>query len=166
MNILTVNTDSPEQTRALGAMLGNVASGDDLYLLAGNLGAGKTHLVQGIGFGLGVKEYACSPSFMIAREYHGRLTLYHLDLYRLDEIEEIVDLGIEQYFSSDAVCAIEWAEKGQGVLPAENLLIELTDLGGDNRRIRFVPHGNHYVELVNKLRESLSKDSLAKWNFQ
>lgn len=166
MNTLTVNTCSPEQTRALGTLLGRLASGDEIYLLTGNLGTGKTHLVQGIGFGLGVKEYACSPSFMIAREYHGRLTLYHLDLYRLDEIEEIVDLGIEQYFSNDSVCAIEWAEKGNGVLPAENLLIELEDLGGDSRRIKFIPHGEHYIELVEKLRETLSKDSMSKWNFQ
>lgn len=166
MDTLSVHTESPEQTRKLGELLGNLASGDELYLLTGNLGTGKTHLVQGIGFGLGVKEYACSPSFMIAREYHGRLTLYHLDLYRLDNIEEIVDLGIEQYFNSDAVCAIEWAEKGNGVLPAEHLLIEMQDLGADSRLIRFIPHGKHYIELVNKLREAISKDNRAKWKFQ
>jgi tRNA threonylcarbamoyladenosine biosynthesis protein TsaE len=84
---LTVTTHSPEQTRRLGTFIGGLARGNDLYLLKGNLGTGKTHLVQGIAFGLGIKEYACSPSFMIAREYHGRLALYHLDLYRLDQIE-------------------------------------------------------------------------------
>ena len=166
MDKLTVKTGSPEQTRALGIILGRLAAGDELYLLTGNLGTGKTHLVQGIGFGVGVREYACSPSFMIAREYHGRLTLYHLDLYRLDDIEEIVDLGVDQYFGSDSVCAIEWAEKGDGVLPAENLSVELQDQGGDNRSITFIPHGQHYTDLVKRLREALSGDSEVKWNFQ
>jgi tRNA threonylcarbamoyladenosine biosynthesis protein TsaE len=166
MNNLTVCTDSPEGTRSLGTQLGKLASGDEVYLLTGNLGTGKTHLVQGIGFGLGVKEYACSPSFMIAREYHGRLMLYHLDLYRLDHIEEIVDLGIDQYFSSDAVCAIEWAEKGNGVLPEDNLSVKMEHLGNDNRRITFIPHGEHYVQLVRRLKDALSKDSEVKWNFQ
>ena len=163
---LSVTTNSPEQTCSLGSLLGGLAGGDEIYLLTGNLGTGKTHLVQGIGFGLGVKEYASSPSFMIAREYHGRLTLYHLDLYRLDQVEEIVDLGIDQYFNSDSVCAIEWAEKGQGVLPAENLAVQLEDLGGDNRRITFVPRGRHYAGLVRRLKEALAHDSKVKWNFR
>ena len=163
---LTVYTGSPEETRNLGRLLGSLASGGEVYLLTGNLGTGKTHLVQGIGFGLGVKEYACSPSFMIAREYHGRLMLYHLDLYRLDRIEEIVDIGVEQYFNNNSVCAIEWAEKGSGVLPAENLSIELEDLGSDKRRITFISHGERYSELVRRLRESLGHKSEVAWNFQ
>ncbi len=163
---MTVYTGSPQETRNLGRLLGSLASGGEVYLLTGNLGTGKTHLVQGIGFGLGVKEYACSPSFMIAREYHGRLMLYHLDLYRLDRIEEIVDIGVEQYFNNNSVCAIEWAEKGSGVLPAENLSIELEDLGSDKRRITFISHGERYSELVRRLRESLGHKSEVAWNFQ
>lgn len=163
---MTVYTGSPQETRNLGRLLGSLASGGEVYLLTGNLGTGKTHLVQGIGFGLGVKEYACSPSFMIAREYHGRLMLYHLDLYRLDRIEEIVDIGVEQYFNNNSVCAIEWAEKGSGVLPAENLSIEIEDLGDDNRRITFVSHSEHYANLVQRLREALSLESEVAWNFQ
>ena len=163
---LEVYTDSPEETRSLGKLLGNLASGGDIYLITGNLGTGKTHLVQGIGFGLGIREYACSPSFMIAREYHGRLTLYHLDLYRLERIEEITDLSIEQYFKDDAVCVIEWAEKGSDVLPSENLSIVLDDLGEDNRRITLIPHSKHYAELVQRLREALVRESEIKWNFQ
>jgi tRNA threonylcarbamoyladenosine biosynthesis protein TsaE len=166
MDNLSVITHNPEQTRSLGSQLGRLSGGNELYLLTGNLGTGKTHLVQGIAFGLGVKEYACSPSFMIAREYHGRLTLYHLDLYRLDMIEEIVDLGIEQYFNSDSVCAIEWAEKGGGVLPQDNLTVEMQHLPGDDRKITFTPHCEHYIELIKQLKNSLSKDSEATWNFQ
>lgn len=163
---LMVTTGSPEQTRSLGAHLGRLSSGGELYLLTGNLGAGKTHLVQGIGFGLGIKEYACSPSFMIAREYHGRLILYHLDLYRLDEIDEIADLGIEQYFASDGVCAIEWAEKGNGLLPGENLTITMEDLGDDIRRVTFTANMERYNLLVRQLRDALYADSEVRWNFQ
>lgn len=160
---LTVTTHSPEETRRLGRLIGGLALGNDLYLLKGNLGTGKTHLVQGIAFGLGIKEYACSPSFMIAREYLGRLALYHLDLYRLDQIEEINDLGLDEYFRPDAVCAIEWAEKGSGVLPQDNLTIELEHLGGDEREITFLPQGKRYVELAGFLKHTLSQDREILW---
>lgn len=165
-NRLIVYTHSPEETRNLGRLLGSLASGGEIYLLIGSLGTGKTQLVQGIGFGLGVREYACSPSFMIAREYHGRLMLYHLDLYRLEGIEEIAALGIEQYFKDDSVCAIEWAEKGTKILPAENLSIRFEDLGGNDRRITLTPSGEHYAELVQRIGGTLSEDGEVTWNSQ
>ena len=163
MSKLTIITQSPEQTRKLGRFIGGLARGSDLYLLKGNLGTGKTHLVQGIAFGLGIKEYACSPSFMIAREYHGRLALYHLDLYRLDHIEEITDLGLDEYFREDAVCAIEWAEKGSGALPQNNLTIELQHLPGDTREIAFLPKGTRYAELTAAIMDALAQDREIKW---
>ena len=163
MTKFTVTTHNPEQTRQLGRFMGGLARGNDLYLLKGNLGTGKTHLVQGIAFGLGIKEYACSPSFMIAREYHGRLALYHLDLYRLDRIEEIIDLGLDEYFRADAVCAIEWADKGSGVLPQDNLIIELEHLPADLREITFLPQGTRYVELSGLLKDTLSQDGEVSW---
>ena len=166
MDNLTILTHSPEQTRDLGAVIGSLAEGGDVYLLSGNLGTGKTCLTQGIAFGLGIKEYACSPSFMIAREYQGRLTLYHLDLYRLDRIEEIVDLGIDEYFKEDAVCAIEWAEKGAGALPVDSLVIELEHLRDNSRSISFLPRGTRYEELVKQLRQHLEQDKEDRWNFQ
>ena len=160
---LTVTTHSPEQTRRLGRFIGGLAQGNDLYLLKGNLGTGKTHLVQGIAFGLGIREYACSPSYMIAREYHGRLALYHLDLYRLDHIEEITDLGLDEYFRADAVCAIEWAEKGSGVLPQDNLTIELQHLPGDVREINFLPRGIRYDNLATAIMNALAQDREITW---
>jgi len=166
MNSLTVTTHSPEQTRTLGRLVGGLARGNDLYLLKGNLGTGKTHLVQGIAFGLGIKEYACSPSFMIAREYHGRLTLYHLDLYRLNHIEEIIHLGLDEYFRADAICAIEWADRGSGVLPQDNLTIELEHLPGDTRNITFLPQGTRYVELAGEIMGALAKDRELTWKSQ
>jgi tRNA threonylcarbamoyladenosine biosynthesis protein TsaE len=158
-----VTTHNPEQTRKLGQIIGELARGNDIYLLKGNLGTGKTHLVQGIAFGLGIKEYACSPSFMIAREYIGRLALHHLDLYRLDHIEEIADLGLDEYFRADAVCAIEWAEKGTGVLPQDNLTIELEHLPGDAREITIKPQGTRYIELAGAIKHALAQDTELIW---
>ena len=164
--MLKIRTSSTEQTQRLGYHLGSLAKGGDIFLLTGNLGAGKTCLVQGISFGLGVKEYACSPSFMIAREYHGRLTLYHLDLYRLDHIEEVADLGIEGYLNSNTVCAIEWAEKGCGVLPQDNLSILMRYASENERNITFKPRGQRFLELVRQFKEALENDDEIKWNFQ
>ena len=163
---LGIITGSPDQTRRLGMHIGRLAEGNQVYLLTGNLGTGKTHLVQGIAFGLGIDEYACSPSFMIAREYHGRLPLYHLDLYRLDYIEEIAGLGLDEYFRDDSVCAIEWAEKGAPVLPGDNLTIRLKHLPGERRGISFIPHGKRYDELVDRLKIALQNDREATWNLQ
>lgn len=157
-------THSPGQTQRLGSYIGTLAAGGDIYLLTGNLGTGKTCLVQGIAFGLGVREYACSPSFMIAREYHGRLTLYHLDLYRLDHIEEIVDLGIGEYFRDDSVCAIEWAEKGSATLPGDNLAVRLRHLPEDEREFVFETRGKRYIELIDCLRKMLLDDTKETWN--
>jgi tRNA threonylcarbamoyladenosine biosynthesis protein TsaE len=103
---------------------------------------------------------------MIAREYHGRLALYHLDLYRLDHIEEITDLGLDEYFRADAVCAIEWADKGSGVLPQDNLTIELEHLPGDVRRISFLPQGTRYIELARAIKGALAQDREIIWKFQ
>jgi tRNA threonylcarbamoyladenosine biosynthesis protein TsaE len=164
MDSLTVVTHSPEQTRKLGTLISNLARGGDIYLLSGNLGTGKTHLVQGIAFGLGVKEYACSPSFMIAREYHGRLNLNHLDLYRLDHIEEIVDLGMDEYFRDNSVCAIEWADKGSSAMPGDNLAIQMEHVGKDDRKITFIPVGKRYGELMGQIRELIGKDKEDRWN--
>ena len=91
--------------------MGELVQSGDIFLLTGDLGTGKTCLTQGIARGLGIEEYAFSPSFVIIREYHGRLPLYHIDFYRLDNIDEIADLGLEEYFYSKGVCVIEWAEK-------------------------------------------------------
>lgn len=163
MSNLTVTSHSPEDTRKLGRIIGGLAQGNDLYLLEGNLGTGKTHLVQGIAFGLGIREYACSPSFMIAREYHGRLALHHLDLYRLDHIEEIADLGLDEYIRPGAVCAIEWAEKGSGVLPQDNLTVQLEHLPGDSRVITFLPRGKRYDKLSAAIGEALARDRELTW---
>jgi tRNA threonylcarbamoyladenosine biosynthesis protein TsaE len=155
MESLKLNSHSPEQTQLLGSYLGKLAQKADIFLLIGELGAGKTCLVQGIARGLDVKEYAFSPSFVILREYHGRLPLYHIDFYRLDQIEEIADLGLEEYFYGDGVCVVEWAEKGLQVVPRDNLLITINYIPASEtgRSIFLRPQGEHYCELIKQLKK-------------
>jgi tRNA threonylcarbamoyladenosine biosynthesis protein TsaE len=155
MESLKLNSHSPEQTQLLGSYLGELAQRADVFLLVGELGAGKTCLVQGIARGLDVKEYAFSPSFVILREYHGRLPLYHIDFYRLDHIEEIADLGLEEYLYSDGVCVVEWAEKGLQVIPRDNLLITIHYISASQtgRSICLKPQGERYQELIEQLKK-------------
>ncbi len=142
---------SPEETQRLGKRLGELAQAGDVFLLVGNLGTGKTCLTQGIAWGLGIKGYASSPSFVVVKEYQGRLPLYHADLYRLDRIEEVLDLGLDDYFYGNGVCVVEWAEKGLAALPPEYLLIKMSFLSPNERRLEFEPEGERYVALVSKL---------------
>lgn len=160
--LTTVNltSHSPEQTQRLGSRLGELADAGDVFLLIGNLGSGKTCLTQGIAWGLGIKEHAFSPSFVIVREYHGRLTLYHIDFYRLDQIEEIMDLGLDEYLYGSGVCVVEWAEKGLALLPQENLTIELSYISDMQRFVSLEPRGKRYHQLL----KSLNVD-LKKWNW-
>jgi len=155
MGSLKFNSQSPEQTQLLGSYLGELAQKADVFLLVGELGTGKTCLVQGIAHGLAIKEYAFSPTFVILREYHGRLPLYHIDFYRLDHVEEIADLGLEEYFYGDGVCVVEWAEKGLQVVPRDNLLITLHYIPAyhTGRSICLKPQGKHYYELIEQLKK-------------
>ncbi len=153
MEFLRLDSHSPEQTQLLGSYLGELAQKGHVFLLVGELGTGKTCLVQGIAHGLAIKEYAFSPSFVLLREYHGRLPLYHIDLYRLDRIEEIADLGLEEYFCGDGVCVVEWADKGLQIVPRESLLISLHYIPASEteRSICLKPQGERYRELIEQL---------------
>ena len=155
MESLRLNSHSPEQTQLLGSYLGELAQRADVFLLIGELGTGKTCLVQGIAHGLAIKEYAFSPTFIILREYHGRLPLYHIDFYRLDHVEEIADLGLEEYFYGDGICVIEWAEKGLPIVPRDNLLITLHYIPfyQTGRSICLKPRGKRYCELIEQLKK-------------
>ncbi len=145
-------THNPEETQELGRRIGELALPGDIFLLVGNLGSGKTCLTQGIAWGLGIKEYAMSPTFVIVRELYGRLPLYHIDLYRLDRIEETMDLGLDDYFYGRGVCVVEWAEKALSILPKEHLLIEISYLSDTERRLQMKPSGQRYQQIVNQLK--------------
>ncbi|MFH1032266.1 MAG: tRNA (adenosine(37)-N6)-threonylcarbamoyltransferase complex ATPase subunit type 1 TsaE [Chloroflexota bacterium] len=143
---------SAEETQKLGERIGELALPGDVFLIVGELGAGKTCLTQGIAWGLGIKEYAMSPTFVIVRELQGRLPLYHIDLYRLDRIEETMDLGLDEYFYGRGVSVVEWAEKAMSILPKEHLFIKIDFLGDTERRIEFKPSGKRYREMMRELK--------------
>lgn len=152
MKSITVHTTTEEQTVALGRRLGEMASAGDVFLLSGELGTGKTCLVRGIAKGMGVSDYASSPSFVIIRQYQGRLTLYHMDFYRLERPEEIADLGIDEYLNGEGVCAVEWAERASGLLPAEHLHIALSYAALEGQRsIVLSAAGSRYGTIVDRL---------------
>jgi tRNA threonylcarbamoyladenosine biosynthesis protein TsaE len=152
MNQPEIITSSPEETQEFGARLGELARPGDIFLLVGKLGAGKTCLTQGIARGLGIAEYAASPSFVVVRELYGRLPLYHMDFYRLENLEEIADLGLDDYFYGQGVSVVEWAEKGLSLLPAEHLLIEMSYISDDRRRLKLKARGKRYRQLAAKLK--------------
>jgi tRNA threonylcarbamoyladenosine biosynthesis protein TsaE len=157
MRSLKLTTHNPEETRTLGVRLGELSQPGDIYLLSGNLGAGKTTFTQGIAWGLGSQEYALSPTFVLMRELKGRLPLYHIDLYRLDRIEEVTDLGLDDYLYGRGICVIEWAEKGISALPADHLLIKIYYLSDTERSLEFNPYGKRYEKLVSQLRPLIKK---------
>jgi tRNA threonylcarbamoyladenosine biosynthesis protein TsaE len=152
---LELVSNSPEQTRKIGMKLGELAASGDVILLVGPLGAGKTCLTQGIARGLGIHEYTASPSFVLVREYQGKLPLYHIDLYRLDRVEEIAQLGLDDYLYGNGVCVVEWADKGLTVLPEEHLLIELQIISPLKRKLSFMPAGTRYLKMLSKLKSGL-----------
>ncbi|MCL0091567.1 tRNA (adenosine(37)-N6)-threonylcarbamoyltransferase complex ATPase subunit type 1 TsaE [Dehalococcoidales bacterium] len=152
MSYLELISHSPEQTQRLGSRIGELALAGDIFLLVGKLGTGKTCLTQGIAWGLDIKEYALSPSFVIIRELYGRLPLYHIDFYRLEHIEEIVELGLDDYLYGNGVCVVEWAEKGLSLLPAEHLLIQISFLSDNERSFQLKPRGKRYLEILTQLK--------------
>ena len=152
-NAITISTSSPEQTQSAGRILGAHADAGDVFLLTGDLGAGKTCLTQGILWGLGGDEYARSPTFVLICEYYARLTLYHMDLYRLDSIEEVVDLGLDDYFLGDGVCVVEWADKGTEAFIGEHVSVVIEDTGNNSRRLTFDADSPRYSEMLSALRQ-------------
>lgn len=134
-------TSSPEETVELGRKIGKELKTGDVAALIGELGAGKTLFTQGLVQGLGVKGYVKSPSFTIVNKYEGSLPVYHLDLYRLGDVNEIYELGIEEYLYGDGVCIIEWAEKAYSLLPQEYILIKFFYTGEKTRKIEIIKIG-------------------------
>ncbi|MBI2907267.1 MAG: tRNA (adenosine(37)-N6)-threonylcarbamoyltransferase complex ATPase subunit type 1 TsaE [Chloroflexi bacterium] len=155
MNLLEVISRGPHQTRDLGRRIGELAQAGDVILLVGALGVGKTCLTQGIAEGLGVTEYTASPSFVLVREYQGRFPLFHVDLYRLTNLTEIADLGLDDYFQGKGMTVVEWADRAMDLLPAEHLLIDMSYISPARRRLSFEPRGERYEQVVCELRREL-----------
>jgi tRNA threonylcarbamoyladenosine biosynthesis protein TsaE len=132
--VLPLVTANASETRALGEALGPILGAGDVVSLTGDLGAGKTTMVQGIAAALGVAEPVVSPTFTLIREYRGAFPVYHLDVYRLDRIQDVIDLGFDELLDEDALVLIEWGDAIEGLLPDRHLQIKLSISGDDDRR--------------------------------
>src|SRR4051794_13984268 len=135
MTIVAV-TSAADATQDLGAAISELARPADVLLLAGELGGGKPALVRGFGRGLGITEPITSPTFMLARQHDGgRLVLHHLDVYRLEQMQEVFDVGLPEMLDEGAVTVIEWGDAIAPALPADFLEVQLRFGDGDDDRI-------------------------------
>jgi len=133
--MLTARTKSVDDTRALASELASVARPGDLLLLGGDLGAGKTSFVQGFGRALGVEEPITSPTFVIVHTYDGSFPIIHVDAYRLDHLQELLDLGLGETLDHEGVTLIEWGDVVAPALPPEFLEVRLQLGEGDDERV-------------------------------
>lgn len=164
---LDIISHSSAQTQRLGMRLGELLRGGELILLDGQLGTGKTTFTQGLAKGMGITEIVSSPTFTLLKEYQGQSTttaplshdtfsnqarvgpiLYHFDLYRLEDPEEVVDLGFEDYFFGSGTCVVEWADKADLLWPNEQLRIHLKMMGETKRGLLLTATGLRYCELL------------------
>jgi len=143
---------SSEETLHFGALLGRHVTKGSVIALSGELGTGKTCLAQGIAKGLRVPEhlYVTSPSYVLVNEYAGSLRLFHLDLYRIDSVVQLDDVGIDEMTGSDAVTVIEWAEKMGDVLPEERLSVSISIIDDQTRDFRITASGQGAVNLIER----------------
>ena len=136
-------TNSAEETIALGIKIAKTLMPGDVLLLTGDLSGGKTTITKGIGQGLGIRRIINSPTFNIVKTYQGQnVTLNHFDLYRLQGLNN--DFDLEEYFTNDSICVIEWPYNIEELLPQEYLAIDLVDLGDNKRKITIKPIGKRY----------------------
>ncbi|MEE8359443.1 MAG: tRNA (adenosine(37)-N6)-threonylcarbamoyltransferase complex ATPase subunit type 1 TsaE [Candidatus Omnitrophota bacterium] len=145
--------NSVKDTIKFGARLGRLIKKGDCIALTGQLGAGKTTLIKGIAKGIGVKDpqHVNSPSFVILKEHKGRFPLYHFDVYRLDDPEDMDTVGYKDFFYGEGASVIEWADKIRGLLPDEYLDIELFVAGRERREARIRARGKRYEDLLRRL---------------
>lgn len=160
---LDVISHSPEQTRRIGALLGRSLKRGSLVLLGGMIGTGKTTFAQGIAHGLRVTTPVTSPTFTIVSEHRGLdaedspVRIYHIDLYRLEDDESVMSFGFEEYLDDpDAITVIEWPERAGDFLPADHLLVELTDVADTKRSIAFLPRDGQYRPVVEQLKREMA----------
>lgn len=133
--MLTFTTHSAEETIALGEKIGNLLKKGDVIAMQGTLAAGKTTITKGIAKALGISDTITSPTFCLISEYSGKMPLYHMDVYRLEGSEDFINLGTDDMIYGDGVSIIEWSEKIMDQLPKKTILLKITPLTGDQRKI-------------------------------
>lgn len=144
MICVIIETENPEETFALGQKIGRAATPGQVYTLTGDLGVGKTVFTQGVASGLGITEPVNSPTFTIVQVYEeGRLPFYHFDVYRIGDIEEMDEIGYEDYFYGEGLCMIEWANLIEEILPDKRYDVTIEkdlEKGFDYRKITIKEH--------------------------
>ncbi|MBW3575678.1 MAG: tRNA (adenosine(37)-N6)-threonylcarbamoyltransferase complex ATPase subunit type 1 TsaE [Actinobacteria bacterium] len=151
---LTVTTHGVEQTRALAAAVAGLAEPGDLLVLVGDLGTGKTAFAQGFARGLHIDEPVTSPTFTLVRSYTGRLVLHHVDVYRLDRLQEALDLDLPQLIDDGGVTLIEWGDAVVPALPPEFLEVRLGyGEADDHRSVALRPVGHRWAARERRLRD-------------
>lgn len=149
MKELDLYTSTLDQTHLLGEKIGRYSFKNSVYLLDGDLGAGKTTLTQGIAKGLNIKKNITSPTFNILKIYKGNLPLYHIDAYRLEGVHQ--DLGFDELLDDDGVTVIEWSCFVKELIPEEYMMISITLEENGDRKFQFTAHGNKYENILEDL---------------
>lgn len=155
----TFHTASPDESRALGRALGELLGPGSFVALTGDLGSGKTVVVQGIARGIGFLGRVWSPSFVVMNEYEGRLPIYHVDLYRISDPNSLHDLGYREVFWSDGVTLVEWADRALDLLPEARLDIAIGFAGPKARVLRAVARGDEVSRILGALKGAWSGGS-------
>jgi tRNA threonylcarbamoyladenosine biosynthesis protein TsaE len=157
MGGLRLRSTDEATTKAIGAAVAGLLDPGDVVGLAGDLGAGKTRLVQGAAAALGVEDPVLSPTFMLLREYDGDLPVHHVDAYRLAGPVELEDLGLDEVLAADAVAFVEWADRVAAALPESWLELVLHIRDDDTREVDVLPHGSAWAARTEALRTALAR---------
>ncbi len=158
MDTMQIQINTIGDTEKLGRLLGSLAQPGDVICLDGDLGAGKTALSQAIARGLEVPDncYVTSPSFAILHEYGGRIPMYHMDFFRLQDAGEVADLGFEEYFYLEGLTVIEWSNRATEILPDERLIMEIV-LHDDLSRTVTLKGTKRYTAMLRKIRRAFQQ---------
>lgn len=148
---MTVDSVSVGDTHCLAQCLARLVQPGDVFALEGDLGAGKTTFTQGFARELGIEEHVNSPTFTLIKEYRGRIPLYHMDLYRLQDESEALDLGLGEYFHGEGVCVVEWPDRLGAELPEDALRLSFKVIAPEARRIRISGSSGRGRERVKEL---------------
>ena len=150
-----IKTCSPDETMLVGRALGSILSSGDVVCITGDLGTGKTAFTNGMARALGIEEYITSPTFTIVNEYKTEVPLYHFDVYRISDPEEMYDIGFEEYLYGDGIVVIEWAELIKDILPEELIWVKISknlNSGTDAREINIDFIGEKYRSYIDSLK--------------
>jgi tRNA threonylcarbamoyladenosine biosynthesis protein TsaE len=155
--VIEIESETADRTREVGQALASMLQPRDTVVLTGDLGAGKTTLVQGIGRGLGVEDHVASPTFTLVREYTGRLDIAHVDVYRLERVQDVLELALDELGGPERVLLIEWGDAVSDLLPEDRLRVDLTTERSDaeTRRIVMTPQGRSWAVRWERLEQVL-----------